>query len=220
MSVKIKKTPVTDVVDNNRRMEFDITNEEVIGSEIPVDMLFLGDSITNNWEAQLWFHKYGTVINRGIGGDRIECIDQRLEGDALQIGERVLVLMIGINNTWNIEDAESPENEAENRRKFILEHYESILKQCKAAGQHTLVCSVLPVCDCDLRKRLIIRLNEGIKALCEKYGFEYVDYHSAVAESDGITMPRGLTADGLHPNSDGYRIMCRVLSRSLDKIFN
>ena len=44
------------VKSDDRRMEFDIKNEVLIRKEIPVDLLFIGDSITQMWELSAYFH--------------------------------------------------------------------------------------------------------------------------------------------------------------------
>lgn len=52
-----------------RRDEFDLKNGEVLYSGRPVDIIFTGDSITHFMEANLYYGKFGLVLNRGIGGD-------------------------------------------------------------------------------------------------------------------------------------------------------
>ena len=52
-----------------RRTEFDIRNSQIFCNKIPVDIVFLGDSITHFWEVEEYFKEYGIVVNRGIGGE-------------------------------------------------------------------------------------------------------------------------------------------------------
>jgi lysophospholipase L1-like esterase len=43
----------------------------------------------------------------------------------------------------------------------------------------------------------------------------YVDYHTALADADGVTLREGLADDGLHPHVLGYDIMAAVLRETL-----
>ncbi|MGO4371467.1 hypothetical protein AB4Z21_11835 [Paenibacillus sp. MCAF20] len=55
---------------DGRRGEFDIGNEIIIAHNVPVDFVFIGDSITHMWELNAYFGRGGQfVVNRGIGGD-------------------------------------------------------------------------------------------------------------------------------------------------------
>jgi lysophospholipase L1-like esterase len=77
----------------------------------PVDLLFLGDSITEAWwnVPDFWRERYGAhqPANFGISGDRTQHVIWRLEHGALDhISPRVVVLMIGTNNTADNNAAE------------------------------------------------------------------------------------------------------------------
>ena len=43
---------------DERRMEFDCKNQTIIQKECPVDIVFIGDSITQMWELEAYFHQY------------------------------------------------------------------------------------------------------------------------------------------------------------------
>jgi lysophospholipase L1-like esterase len=44
----------------------------------------------------------------------------------------------------------------------------------------------------------------------------YVDYFSAMVDEQGW-LKDGISADGLHPNAEGYKIMTAVLTAALQK---
>ena len=67
------------------------------------DILFMGDSITDGWRKQaLWKEKYEPLkaVDFGISGDKTEHVLWRMEnGECEGIKPKVIVLMIGTNNT-------------------------------------------------------------------------------------------------------------------------
>ena len=67
-----------------------------------VDLLFLGDSITQGWnDNAVWKRFYGprNAANFGIGGDRTQHVLWRIQNGELDgIEPKVVVLMIGTNN--------------------------------------------------------------------------------------------------------------------------
>src|SRR5438552_1382128 len=70
-----------------------------------VDLIFIGDSITEAWEGagkQVWEKQYGrrNAVNLGIGGDRTQHVLWRLEhGNVEGISPKAAVVMIGTNNS-------------------------------------------------------------------------------------------------------------------------
>lgn len=67
-----------------------------------IDLLFLGDSITQGWnDNEVWQRHYGPrhAANMGIGGDRTQHVLWRIDhGEIDGIHPKAVVLMIGTNN--------------------------------------------------------------------------------------------------------------------------
>ncbi len=84
-----------------------------------VDLLFMGDSITQGWaNNDVWKRYYGArkPANFGIGGDRTQHVLWRLDhGEMEGISPKVIVLMIGTNNIGN----NTPEEIAEGVRAIV-----------------------------------------------------------------------------------------------------
>jgi lysophospholipase L1-like esterase len=70
-----------------------------------VDLVFIGDSITQGWEGagkEAWKKHYGNrkAMNLGIGGDRTQHVLWRLENGNIEgIKPKLAVVMIGTNNS-------------------------------------------------------------------------------------------------------------------------
>ena len=206
---------------DNRRWEFDFKNGVLITNRTPVDVVFIGDSITHFWELNAYFRRFGLVVNRGIGGDVADILVQRFEGDALQLKPHVCVAMVGINNTWCLDDPEHPAD-PDDVFTLVTDSYRRMLEMAKEYRVPLLFCSVLPVGDRSesgrRRNRLVLRINQKLKVLCEEFGVTYVDYHSAVVDKDGLTMLDGLSDDTLHPHVIGYNRMAAVITPLLEKV--
>src|SRR6516225_6631717 len=82
-----------------------------------IDLLFLGDSITDGWRwgkggSKIWPQLYAPrhAANFGIGYDRIQNVLWRVENGELEnIHPKVVVLLIGTNNSGS-EDNGRPRN--------------------------------------------------------------------------------------------------------------
>jgi lysophospholipase L1-like esterase len=71
--------------------------------ERPIDLLFLGDSITRRWAEvpDLWQRHFGSLraANFGVGGDATQNVIWRIRNGELDgIGPGVVVLLVGTNN--------------------------------------------------------------------------------------------------------------------------
>jgi lysophospholipase L1-like esterase len=214
------------VAADSRRDEFDCKNEVMIINRIPVDLVFIGDSIIHKWELNAYFRGMDIVVlNRGIGGDTSEYLSKRFEADVLQLRPGYCVLMIGINDIWSMsaEAIEAKSNKPDDIvNDSIVRNFSHIIDMAVKNNQRTVICSILPT---NIRNEPINRdrnkyisiLNTFIEDICKNNGIIYIDFHTHFVSSDGITLKDGLSADGLHPNVFGYNLMADVLLTTLIK---
>ncbi|HEY2883481.1 MAG TPA: GDSL-type esterase/lipase family protein, partial [Pirellulales bacterium] len=101
-----KHFATTPAIHNGTTAKIDRINERAKQGD--VDLLFLGDSITDNWQSgankDVWNKYYGNrkAMNAGIGGDLTQHVLWRLDhGNIDGIKPKLCVLMIGTNNTGN-----------------------------------------------------------------------------------------------------------------------
>lgn len=212
------------VMADSRRGEFDCKNEVIVTNKVPVDFVFIGDSITHMWELNAYFGKTERLIlNRGIGGDTTEYLLKRFEADVIQLKPDYCVINIGVNDSWALEPdpwtGKSLKTLETVESNAVINLTETI-KLAKEKDQKLLICSVLPtnmpyIQKSKERNQYIIRLNNFLKQICTEQKIIYVDYHSHFTGQDGITLKDGLTMDGLHPHVFGYNIMADVLRKTL-----
>jgi lysophospholipase L1-like esterase len=62
----------------------------------------------------------------------------------------------------------------------------------------------------------ILKLNAWMKAYAAQVNAIYADYFSAFADERGW-LKDTLSADGLHPNAEGYQVMAPVITSALQK---
>jgi len=196
-----------------KRTEFDYKNESVIYSQLPVDFVFLGDSIIERWELYAYFNKYNKVlINRGIGSDITFYMLKRFEADVIQLKPKCVVILGGVNNTVNL-------NSGQDANSILCETISDISKMIEMCSLHDIklaLCSILPTKKENTEmNKLIKRINESYRELAKSKQQIYVDFYTEFTDSDGISLKNNIAEDGIHPGAFGYSIMKKVLKETL-----
>lgn len=183
-----------------------------------VDLLFIGDSITHGFEnrgKKVWEKYYAprSAFNIGFSGDRTEQVIWRLQhGEVEGISPRLVIIMIGTNNTGHRKD--KPENTAAGIRRIIDE------LQKRLKGTKILLLAIFPRdAKPDGQFRVI---NDGINRIIsgfadEKNGIYFLDIGDKFLEKDG-TLPKSIMPDLLHPNEKGYEIWAEAIEPTVKKL--
>lgn len=205
---------------SERRERFNRQNSQIVVNRIPVEILFIGDSITEGWETSAYFGKYGNIINRGVGSERLSELTARFKADCLDLTPSLCVLASGINDTYPLykKQADGGVLTEDDFSAFLTEkrsEYAMLIDMASQNGTELWIASVLPLGTNDFRSDLILRLNAVIKELCAEKGVQYIDYHSAMVDVDGKTMLNFTFGDMLHPHVKGYNVMYGVLDEKL-----
>ena len=194
------------------RGRFDFWNEEVVGSDVAVGTVFMGDSITELWEINAYFAPTnGIIVNRGIGGDIATDMNRRFDADVIQLKPRNVVILAGTNDVARLLAANKSDEEM---IATVTTAIGAMMDRAKAAGINVLVCSILPT-NADTgphqgKARVLPQINARLKAMCEGKGCVYVDYAAGLVDQNGA-LRKDLSRDGLHPIYSGYDIMARCL---------
>lgn len=175
-----------------------------------VDLLFLGDSITDNWRrsgSNVWNEYYAPrhAANFGIGGDRTQHVLWRIERGELQgINPKVVVLMIGTNNG----KADSADDIAMGIEEIVSEI------RLRLPQSKILLLGVFPrnrAGDPPALMPALRAVNEKIAGLDDGgRTIRYLDIGSKFLGPDG-KVPSDLMPDYLHPNERGYRVWAEAL---------
>jgi lysophospholipase L1-like esterase len=181
-----------------------------------VDVLFLGDSITQGWEGSgkgVWKERYEPLhaANFGIGGDRTQHVLWRLrEGKELEgIHPKAVVLMIGTNNTGS------------NSAEEIADGVKAIVEELRSQRPETkvLLLAVFPRSPkpTDKMRDKIKDINQRIAKLDDGQNVRYLDIGEKFLEKDGI-LTREIMPDFLHLSPRGYQIWAEAIQPSLDEM--
>jgi len=191
-----------------------------------IDVLFVGDSITEGWNYQpeLW-QKYFAPLraaNFGIGGDQTQHVLWRLQHGELEgIEPRVVVLLIGTNNTG----AHSAVEIAGAIRRILrtilgrLEKTQVVLHAVFPRGPRQQRNGSFD--DGVARSTTIRELNPLLAAMGTHPEFagrvHFLDLTAQLATDDGTPRPE-LFSDNLHLTAEGYRVWADNLRPLLDKL--
>lgn len=184
-----------------------------------VDLLFLGDSITQGWgDNAVWKRHYGprNAANFGISGDRTQHVLWRIEhGEIDGLSPRVAVLMIGTNNIGS----DSPEEIAEGVGAIVAKMRE------KMPTTKVLVLGVFPrgmdrsgdfIRKSDRAKPSDTpgKINDLLAKLDDGKAIEYLDISKSFLDDDG-QIPKSLMPDYLHLSPAGYRKWAEAIEPTL-----
>lgn len=218
------------------RSVYDGYNEQILSHSIPVDFDFIGESITQNWDLQVYFLSSGKfIINRGIGGDITDTMLRRFPADVIQLKPKYVHILGGTNNTWRLDAVEMNQRRTPEQIYYdILRDFTMMVQLSKNNGIIPIVGSCLPagrnipcfdfriLTSCpnystDTRNELLAASNDALKKMAEYEKAIYVDYHAYLTGPDGRTLRPELADDSLHPNVLGYNIMADVLRSRLSQ---
>jgi len=187
-----------------------------------IDILFLGDSITDFWRnrgSNVWNKYYAPrhAANFGISGDRTQHVLWRMDNGELDgIKPKVVVLMIGTNNTGKEKDT----GKIRNTVPEAIEGVQAVVKELrvKLPGSKILLLAIFPRGTLDDPQRAqVASVNTVIARLDDGRMVRYLDIDPNFLESDG-TLPRTIMPDLLHPNERGYQIWADAMNPVLDEM--
>ena len=182
-----------------------------------VDLLMIGDSITQGWEArgkQVWKKYYSErkALNIGFSGDRTEHVIWRLQNGAMDgIMPKLAVVMIGTNNTGHRMDA----------AKDTAAGVKEILKEVQKRSPKTkiLLVGVFPRGhkSSDEKRVRNVEINKIIKTYADEKQIWYMDFDEKFLDENGV-LPKDLMPDSLHPNKKGYEIWAEAMEPMIKKL--
>ncbi len=173
----------------------------------PCEVIFIGDSITQNWkDGAIWQKYYGArhALNYGVSSDTTQNVLFRLNYDGLKtLKPKVAVILIGTNNTAKNTPAEIAAGV-----RAVIDKTRSLFPASKI-----ILLDILPTAR---RTQIVVEANELIAKLSdEKTIFRLNLGEKMVKEGDSW---RGLDKGRLHLTEEGYRIWAETMEPLLARL--
>jgi beta-glucosidase len=207
--------------DRNRHEGFLKDKEEAL-KKGPVQLVFIGDSITDGWrggpQKKLFDERWGQYnpYNIGISGDETQHVLWRIEHgelDGLDPNPKVAVMMIGTNNIGN-QNKMSAQDTAKGVETLVKTIHEKLPKT------KILLLGVFPrgaKAD-DHFRPMIKEINEQIAKLDDGgKSVKFLDIGEKFLDADG-NLPREIMPDALHPNLKGYNIWADAIGPTIEEM--
>jgi lysophospholipase L1-like esterase len=171
----------------------------------PIDILFLGDSITHAWEVEgyeYWQQHFAhpKAFNLGFAGDRTEHLLWRIQnGEIDNLSPKWVVLLIGTNNAGHRLD--EPEDIAAGI-KVILDELKLQLPQSKI-----LIMAIFPRSRNNIKpmRKRVDATNKIIQGFADQKQIYWLDINQQFLTEQGVLL-ESIMPDLLHPNSQQYAI--------------
>lgn len=179
-------------------------------------VLFLGDSITEQYDLDTYFHN-DDYINGGMGGNTTGDILNQMKERVYDYNPTKIFLMIGTNDgmTKDLDD-----NQAIKNIEKIINDIQVMLPNTKL-----YIESILPVNNSDDEKinhdmvkdrsnHNIKKMNQQIQELCEEYQVTYINLYDKLIDKEG-NLKLEYTKEGLHMSDEGYQVITKELKKYL-----
>jgi lysophospholipase L1-like esterase len=178
----------------------------------PVDVVFIGDSITEFWKVADPALFSGPVVNRGISGQTSPQILLRFMADVVALNPKAVHILCGGNDM------------AGNNGPSTVEDYKNnilaMLSLADAHGIKVILGALTPFnfvswnpAVGDLRERTA-ELNAWQVGIVGERGLVRADYFGVLANADGHLRPE-FHRDGVHPTRAGYDVMRSVAEKAM-----
>jgi lysophospholipase L1-like esterase len=178
-----------------------------------VDLVFLGDSITDGWNGQkeIWNKAFGAYkpANFGIGGDRTQHVLWRISNGELDgMSPKAAVLMIGTNNSGS-----DPAEDIAAGIKKIVETIHS-----KSPRTKVLLLAVFPRGEKPNPQREKLKtVNSSIAKLDNGKDVFYLDIGDKFLQPDDL-LTKEIMPDFLHLSAKGYQIWADAIAVPLERL--
>lgn len=168
-----------------------------------VEVVFMGDSITEGWYGLTPAFFSPGRVGRGISGQTTPQMLVRFRQDVIDLQPMAVHIMAGTNDI------------AGNTGPMTLEQTQANLtrmtEEAQARGITVILAAVPPASSFPWRPGLetaskIESLNRWIRDYAKRVGAVYVDYSPVLGDGRG-GMRAELSADGVHPNAQAYELM-------------
>ena len=175
--------------------------EEEANQHDSVDVLFLGDSLTDGYDLSKYYPEYVT-LNRGIAGETTHGLLNRIEVST-NVKAKVIVMLIGANNF-----------------DTMMDDYEDIVLYLTGIKDTKVVLLSLTAMSKEWGKNndKAILNNQKIKLIAKKYDLIFVDLFTPLCNVETNMIFDEYTVDGGHLTDAGYKVITKEIKNVLKEL--
>jgi lysophospholipase L1-like esterase len=180
-------------------------------------VVFVGDSITINWDAD-WAGQQATFaqnnwLDVGVIGLTSSQIAAPFDAYVVDLEPKAVHILAGTNDVypgWQLSDTAN--NIETMVRKAKQHHIGVVLGTIPPWGPGALPEEADPS---PQRFQRIDQLNQWITQFAAQQDIQLLDYHSLLVAPNGENYIPALTVDGVHPSAAGYAVMTPYTLKAL-----
>ena len=175
------------------------------------EVVFIGDSLTENWPAAHPGFFSSGYVGRGVSGQTSSQMVNRFYSDIVALKPRVAHIMAGTND---VNGATGPSTEYD-----VLNNIKAMVDMASFNHIAVVLASIPPI-DPSTRKPgfipdpVVVSLNKRLRELARERHLVFVDYYAVLNDGHG-KLRSDLANDGLHPNRAGYELMEPLARRAI-----
>lgn len=200
--------------DHSEKVKVVTKKEEVVEKVVDNNYLFLGDSITEQYDLKEYYEDY-PVVNSGVSGDYTSSIVKDMKKRVYDYNPSKVFLLIGINDLRKGKDVSEIVSNTKEIIKLIKENrpyseiYLESIYPINKTDDDKISDSVK---DIEFDNEKIIEVNDLLKDLAKDEKITYVDLYNKLIDADG-NLNISYTKDGLHISSEGYEFITKELMK-------
>ena len=186
-------------------------NASALAGSVHPRVVFMGDSITENWALDdPEFFDHG-IVGRGISGQTTAQLLVRFQSDVVALHPQIVHILAGTNDVAGNTGPTS----AQDFKNNIM----SMVEIARYNGIAVILGSIPPSAAFNWRPQVdpkpwIRQLDTWLRAYAMQNRVEFIDYYTPLAGPSG-EFRTDLSNDGVHPNRSGYRLMRRLVEKDL-----
>ena len=212
---EVSTTPQSKMADGGWKKRFEERKEQAEKGESTY--FFMGDSITHGWDSRLAKHfPEMKIANIGISGDRTEQTLWIIDNlDWKKVNPKVIMLMIGTNNTGHRNREQESPNDTFDGIKAIIKNLRE-----KTPDTKILLLAIFPRGETagDQARVRNSTVNAMIPTLADNKNVFFMDIGARFLAPDGATLPKDIMPDLLHLSEKGYAIWAEAVKAKLEEL--
>lgn len=178
--------------------------------------VFMGDSIFDSWDSTKHgghpqFFKNNNFVNCGKSGEVTAQMVARFQRDVIDRNPDCVIICGGTNDI--------AQNKGYIPNRLIMKNIKTMTKMAEQHNIDVILCTILPAARYPWRPEIepvkpIRNMNRRIARFAKHRHRKFIDFYTPLATKHGA-LQSPLSKDGVHPNSECYTVMERIVLSTL-----